>query len=129
MKQKGFTIIELVAITVATVLVGFVVFTQFNSIQATNRDEKRRTAINSLHYNLEDIFFATNKHYPEQITKDTLSGIDSNILKDPNGVLIGEGDSEYRYEPINCENSQCKGYTLRADLEQESDYIKRNTEL
>lgn len=126
MKQRGFTVIELITVTIAVIIIGVVSYIQFTNLQAAHRDETRRTTINTLHYNLEDIFYVSKKYYPQQITETTLDGIDKKILTDPNGQMLGKGASDYRYEPTNCNNGRCKGYTLRATLEQEAEYTKQN---
>lgn len=126
MSQRGFTVIELLTVIVTVIIVGIVGYTQFTSLQAAQRDDTRRHTVNALYYNLEDIFYAKNKYYPQAITETTLTGIDKKILIDPNGIKLGNGESDYRYEPNSCNDGKCKGYTLRAELEQEAEYIKKN---
>ena len=55
---------------------------------------------------------------PPQSTRKTFT--------DANGHKIGKSESEYRYEATGCDNNKCKGYTLRADLEKEDDFVKSN---
>ena len=52
--------------------------------------------------------------------------IDPNLFTDPFGNNLGKAGSTYNYEAANCEDGKCKEYTLRAILEKEEDYIKRN---
>ena len=56
--------------------------------------------------------------------ESTRKGLDPALLADPTGKKIGESESNLRYEPRNCTDGKCRGYTLRADLEKEADFIK-----
>ena len=127
MKQRGFTIIELLAAVVVLVTIGAVFLVQKTNLESASRDDTRRTAINAMYYNLEDVFFVKNKYYPQSIDEKNLTAMDSALLTDPNGHKVGTGDSDYRYEPKDCSlDGKCKGYTLRAQLEDEADYTKSN---
>jgi len=123
-KQQGFTVLELVIVIVFLAVIGTVCIIQSRNLQISQRDSQRKTAINALYYNLEDVYYAAHKAYPQAITADGLKGVDPSLLKDPDGVMIGDQNSDYTYTPKNCTNGQCKSYELRANLEQESDYIK-----
>lgn len=124
--KKGFTIIELIiVISFASIL--FILFlVQKANVDAMNRDEKRKTAINAMYYALEEGFFATNKYYPETISEQTLKAMDPQLFTDPFGINLGMGGSSYQYEAANCEDGKCHEYTLRAILEKEDTYIKKN---
>jgi prepilin-type N-terminal cleavage/methylation domain-containing protein len=126
MKQKGFTVVELLVAVVVLVLAGSIFFVQKNELKTTERDKDRKTAINAIYYNLEEVYFPANKSYPRAINASTVKAMDPALLKDPNGVAIGEQSSDYRYEPSGCDGDACKGYTLRANLERENDFIKTN---
>lgn len=126
MNQRGFTIIELLTVIVLFGITAAVTYTQFTTFQQMGRDDTRRTAINAMHYNLEDIFYKTNSYYPDTVSEKNLSSMDDALFTDPDGHKIGTGESDYRYEPINCEEGKCKGYTLRADLEKEADFVKKS---
>jgi prepilin-type N-terminal cleavage/methylation domain-containing protein len=127
MKQRGFTIIELLAAMVVLITIGVVFFVQKSNLESASRDDTRRTAINAMYYNLEDVFFVKNKYYPQIINEKNLTAMDSKLFTDPNGNEIGSGESNYRYEPKDCSlDGKCKGYVLRAELENEADYIKSN---
>ena len=124
LRQRGFTVLELI-IAIAFVLVaGTVFYIQKRDLEVQARDSQRKTAINAMYYNLEDTFYATNKFYPEKLTADQLKGLDPGILKDPEGVTIGEQNSDYSYDPKDCSEGRCKSYTLRVNLEHEADYVK-----
>jgi prepilin-type N-terminal cleavage/methylation domain-containing protein len=126
MNQRGFTIIELLTVIVLFAIAAAVAYVQFNTFQQMGRDDTRRTAVNAMYYNLEDIFYKTHSYYPETIDEKNLTAMDKALLTDPDGQKIGSGESDYRYEPINCEASKCKGYTLRTDLEKEADFVKKS---
>lgn len=126
MNQRGFTVIELLFATVVLVIIGVVFWQQFNTVQAAARDDERRHAINSMYYNLEDIFYAKNKYYPKTISEKNLTAMEKDLFTDPNGVKLGDGQSDYRYEPTNCDGERCKSYTLRAVLEKEADFVKNS---
>jgi type II secretory pathway pseudopilin PulG len=125
-RPYGFTVIEVIVVTLFLSVVTVVLFMQRADLTATHRDEQRKVAINAMYYSLEEIYFAQNKAYPTAITEKTLPAIDPSLLTDPTGAKIGEKTSNYRYEGINCNNDTCKGYTLRADLEKEADFVKTN---
>jgi len=126
MNQRGFTVIELLLVTVVLTIIGVVFWQQFNTVQAAARDDERRHAINSMYYNLEDIFYAKNKFYPKTITEKNLTAMEKDLFTDPNGVKLGDSQSDYRYEPVNCSGDECKGYTLRASMEKEADFVKES---
>lgn len=126
MKQRGFTVIELLTVFVAIAVIGYVGWNQINTLQTMGRDDKRRTAINAIYYNLEEIYYKQHSSYPKVLTDTTFTGMDKTLLKDPEGTKIGQPNSDYRYEPIRCSANTCKGYTLRTTLEKEADYVKTN---
>lgn len=126
MNKRGFTVIELLVVTVLFFAVGVLFWIQKSNVEAMARDDKRRMAINAIYHTLEKVHYPTNKSYPKTITATTLPSVDAEMLKDPNGVLIGEKDSNYTYEPLNCNEATCKGYSLRASLEKEADYVKNS---
>jgi hypothetical protein len=52
--------------------------------------------------------------------------MDPLLFKDPGGANVGEQGSSYHYDPVNCEANVCRGYTLRAELENEAEYSKKS---
>lgn len=126
MKKKGFTLLELVIVGAFAGLVLIVFFVQKGNVDAMNRDDDRKTAINAMYYALEEGFFAEHGYYPETISEENLTVIDPNLFTDPSGINLGTNGSSYSYSPANCSNGKCKEYTLRAVLEKEDVYIKRN---
>lgn len=131
MKSKkftpGFTVIEIIIVVAILGFASILFFTQKSSVESAARDETRKTAINSIYHNLESVYYEKNKSYPRTISETTLPSINPDLLKDTNGTKIGEGDSQYRYEPTGCsEEDACSGYSLRAILETEDDFTKKN---
>ena len=124
--HAGFTVIEIIAVSVIFIVVAILFFIQFNNLQTKNRDETRKTAINSIYYTLEEVYHKDNGSYPSKINTETLPSVPESILKDRNGVLISEEGSEYRYEPTNCTDDKFASYTLRAELEKEDSFVKKS---
>lgn len=124
--QRGFTVFELIVAVVVLVVAGLFFFIQKRDLEIDARDSQRKTAINAIYYNLEDIYHPAHGAYPEHLTADQVKGLDPALLKDPNGKTIGEEGSNYRYEPKDCTDGKCKSYTLTADLENEADYTRES---
>ena len=126
-KTNGFTVVELIFAIVILVLAGTFFFIQKNNITVAGRDQERKTAINAMFYSLEEVYYKEHNHYPRTITEEILPSVDPAQLTDPFGIKIGEPDSDYRYEPTDCNNNdECQSYTLRASLEHEDNYIKQS---
>lgn len=128
MKKRGFTIIELSVVIVFVTLLVVLFFVQKINTDAMHRDEQRKEAINAMYYALEEGFYAQNGYYPEEISEENLTVMDPQLFTDPYGLNLGTEGSSYTYEPANCANAKCKEYTLRAVLEKEDEYIKKNRE-
>ena len=124
--KKGFTVIELLIAIAVLAVIATVFVVQKNSLESIARDDKRKTAINAMYYNLEDVFFAKNRYYPRTISEANLTAMDKALFTDPRGVAIGKGESDYRYEPTGCSSERCTGYSLRALLENEADFVKNS---
>ena len=125
-RTSGFTVIELVVAIALLLLAGTLFLVQKDDIDTAHRDSARKTAINAIYYNLDELFFNTNKYYPEKIDAGTLKGLDPELLKDPSGRQLGEAGSDYRYEPQTCFQGKCKNFILRATLEKETDFVKES---
>ncbi|MBQ3452970.1 type II secretion system protein [Candidatus Saccharibacteria bacterium] len=124
--KRGFTIIEIIIVGVFAGLLLILFFIQKQNIDAFNRDEDRKTAINAMYYALEESFYSEHKYYPEHISEDNIKVIDPALWTDPDGHNLGTPESSYSYEPANCKDGKCKEYTLKATLEKEQPYIKNN---
>lgn len=136
-QSRGFTVIELLVVIVVLLSASLLFFYQKNHIEATSRDNQRKTNINTVYHNLENIYYPQHKHYPKQINSDTLTAVTADTFKDPDGIVFNgtvtgdfgltTGYSTYHYDPTNCDNDdKCTGYTLRANLENEQDYVKES---
>jgi prepilin-type N-terminal cleavage/methylation domain-containing protein len=146
-RTSGFTVIELMVVIVLLAAATFLFFYQKNNLQTASLDEKRKTAINAIYYDLEEVFYVKNGYYPAEISNSNLTAMDPELLTDTNGVKIDDkidtSDmddvtkeslsgtdthlSEYIYEPTNCDTEgKCKSYTLRVTLINEADYIKKS---
>lgn len=123
---RGFTIIELIFIIVILGAASILFFVQKNNLEVAGRDETRKTSINAMYYSIEEVYFKTNNYYPHTIDSTVLPSVDPALFKDPSGVKIGESNSNYRYEPYNCDADKCQSYSLRTTLENEDDYVKTN---
>jgi len=124
--QRGFTVIELIFIVVILGAASILFFVQKNNLEVASRDEVRKTSINAMYYSLEEVFYKTKSYYPRTINETVLTSVDPALFKDPEGIKIGEADSNYRYEATNCDGDACKSYSLRTTLENEDDFIKTN---
>lgn len=125
MKEKnGFTILEIGIVAVFASLLLILFFVQKSNLDAMQRDEKRKTAINAMYYALEESFYAKNNYYPESISEENITVIDPALWTDPSGFNLGDAYSSYSYEPANCTDDKCKEYVLKATLEKETPYIK-----
>lgn len=124
--KKGFTVLEIIIVSIFATLLLILFFVQKANIDAMNRDEDRKTAINAMYYALEEGFYKNHGYYPESISEENIKIIDPALWTDPFGFNLGDPDSSYSYEPANCTDGKCKEYILKADLEKEDAYIKYN---
>ena len=125
-KKQGFTIIEIIIVGIFASLLVLLFFIQKVNLDAFERDENRKTAINAMYYALEEGFYKEHGYYPETISEENIKVIDPALWTDPFGFNLGNEDSSYSYTPANCKNGHCKEYTLKAELEKENAYIKNN---
>lgn len=125
-RSYGFTVAELVVVIVFVTFASILLLYQKANIEASQRDEKRKTAINAMYYNLEEVFYENNGYYPETISSENLTAMDPELFTDPLGFELGDPNSSYRYEAVGCEDEKCQSYTLRSQLEKEAEYIKTN---
>ena len=124
--KKGFTVLEIIIVAVFATLALILFFVQKSNIDAMQRDEDRKTAINAMYYALEESFYKDHGYYPEFISEENIKVIDPALWTDPLGFNLGDSLSSYSYTPANCSEGKCKEYILKADLEKEDDYIKSN---
>jgi len=124
--KKGFTVLEIIVVGVFATLLLIMFFVQKSNLDAMERDDQRKIAINAMYYALEEGFYAQNGYYPETISENNLKMIDPALWTDPEGYNLGTEGCSYSYEPANCVNGKCTEYILKAVLEEEDIYIKRN---
>jgi len=125
MKDRGFTVVEVLAFFLLLSVVGLIFLSQKNALDAIHRDRDRKTAINEIYYNLQEVAYPALKGYPSTLSVKQLSTLDRSFLTDPAGHKIGSKDSDYRYEPTGCNGGTlCTGFTLRTELEREADFVK-----
>jgi len=126
-KNAGFTALELLTAILVLLVLGTVFLLQKNSLEAEHRDSDRKTAINAMYHNLEEITYKKLGGYPIVLTKADLPAMDEALLTDPRGKKLGETGSEYRYSPSDCDGKICKNYTLSSRLEREAVYERKST--
>ena len=124
--KHGFTILELIIVTVFASLLFIFFFIQKANIDSMKRDEDRKTAINAMYYALEESFYKEHHYYPETISEENIKVIDPALWTDPSGHNLGDPESSYSYEAANCNNGKCQEYILKAKLEKEDIYTKYN---
>ncbi|MDO4870489.1 MAG: type II secretion system protein [Candidatus Saccharibacteria bacterium] len=122
--KKGFTTIEIiVAIVFLTTL--FVLFVnQSNQVNQKLRDQERKASINAIYFNLTQVYFKQNGYYPEILTPEIISGVDPAIFSDPNKILLGDKGCDYEYKTSDCQNNQCKQFSISSKMELEDNYSK-----
>lgn len=125
-KQSGFTVIEVLVVIAFLVTAMTVAMIQINNLHRERENNQKKTAINAMYYSLEEAFHKRHGFYPEHIGETTLPTMDKELLKDPKGKVLGDKDSSYRYEPTQCQDGQCKSYTLRTLLDGETDFVKES---
>lgn len=121
-RSNGFTVIELISALIIVIIIITIELVQKNSVEATGRDQDRKTAVNAMYYGLKQAFFVKNNYYPTEINATTLPYIDPNHFK-----LIGD-DEKYKivYRGLDCNGSQCQNFEIRVALEKEALYKKRS---
>lgn len=65
MKQRGFTVIELLIIIVILIVGGWLFFSERGSVSAVQRDAARKVAINAMYYDLEEVYYPQHNYYPQ----------------------------------------------------------------
>ena len=124
--KPGFTVLELVIVAAVAALMLVLFFVQKTNLDAMNRDDARKTAINAMYYALEEGYYAEHGYYPEELSEQVLTVIDPALFTDPDGYYLNSEGSSYTYEATNCKEGKCKSYSLHAELEKEDVYLKRN---
>ena len=124
--RKAFTVPEILVVCFFASLLLILFFVQKSNVDAMDRDDQRKTALNAMYYALEEGFYEQNGYYPETISEENLTVMDPALFTDPLGYNLGTEGSSYTYEPANCENGKCQEYVLKAVLEKEDIYTKKS---
>lgn len=126
-QQSGFTIAELLIALAMLLGASILALSQWQYAETRERDSDRKTAINALHYYLEEVYKpANNGSYPAVLDAEAIEALQPDELRDPLGRIVTDPASDLRYEPGGCNGDLCGRYTLRADLEKESDFIRQS---
>lgn len=131
---SGFTVIELIFVAVILTIAGAMFYFHTVNTTTAHQDEQRKTAINAMHYALEEVYYPEHKAYPETISSDILKSVDPALFTDPSGFTLGKDSvaeslttPNYHYDATDCDTTgKCKGYTLRSDMAKEEQYVKKN---
>lgn len=141
LKQRGFTIIELLIVIIVIGILALLVYSSFNNVTRDARNRERETDIKAIHSSLE-AYYAQAGNYPTLANlndsgwrQTNLRGFDSAALQDPQGdaeTLVATAAAEsYAYDvgPDGCDNGNagdCTEYTLTATLEGGTTFEKNN---
>ena len=123
-RSNGFTVIELFVAIAVLFLVGFLAFIQKTDLEASQRDQKRKTAVNAFYFGLKNGYYKDHKSYPTSINEKNLPYIDTALFVDPHDKKIGNPGSDYHYRGLNCEAQACQKFELSASMEKEGMYRK-----
>ena len=115
--KSGFTLLEIIIVAAFASLMLILFFVQKSNVDAMNRDDARKTALNAMYFALEEGYYPDHGYYPEEISEKVLTVIDPALFTDPSGIYFGESGCAYSYEATNCKDGKCKSYILRAVLE------------
>lgn len=149
--RDGFTIIELLVVTIIVGILLTLVITTYSGVQAKNRNSDRQAAIDTLQSQLET-YYAQYSVYPTlSNVNDTtwrqanLKKVQASSIKDPrwsesdaactksNVPVLSDSpaDNCYSYQvttsdgsPCDNKKSMCAQYTLTAKLEGGGKYVK-----
>ena len=122
--EAGFTAIELIIFVVILIVLAVFFILQKIDLETSFSDQFRKTSINAIYYSLVEVYEPEHGYYPSQIDPTELKSIDPGLLYDPHDVLIGESESEYRYEGLDCNNAgECKQFKLTSEMEKEAQYV------
>lgn len=124
--QSGFTVAEIFIALAMLLGAGFFIYNQWQYFSLVERNTDRKTAINAMHYYLQEVYEPQHSGYPVTLQPDDISAIEGDHLRDPAGRLVTEFQSDLRYEPGGCSEGVCQRYMLRANLEQATDFIRRS---
>lgn len=123
--KKQFTLVEIIVAISFMGLVVVGIFLVQSQVAKVDRDRQRKTAINTMHYSLQEVYYPKNRSYPKTLDEKTLPTTDPDLFTDPRGIKIGIQQSDYSYQGLACEANSCRSYILRTKLENEVDFVRR----
>ena len=65
-KRNGFTIIELLVVATFLIIIAILGFSQYTKLTNESNNAKKRTAINAMHYSLEEGFYVKKWLLPRE---------------------------------------------------------------
>lgn len=126
-RHSGFTVIEVLVVLVVLIGAGSLFLSQKSTFDAINRDNQRKTAINAMYYSLEEAYYPEKKHYPQTIDSKTLRTVDPALFTDPDGYVLGDPNSNYRYESSDCSlDGKCGSYIIYSTMEREETFERKS---
>jgi Tfp pilus assembly protein PilE len=125
LNKAGFTLIEMLVFILAITALGTIGVINVRNIRAHHRDKTGKSEINTINYFLE-AFYEKNGYYPATADSTTLTGINTETLKDKNGLMINSSGSAYRYRPHHCTDAKCQSFDLEVELEKEAVFAKKS---
>lgn len=118
-RTSGFTVIELLTALVIIIVLTSLAFTQKNDLDASKRDQQRKSNTNAIYYALTNAYYLKNKYYPTKVDAETLPYVDPAVFKP-----VGDPNYTVRYRGLNCSDTQCKNFEVKVELEKEAKYKK-----
>lgn len=118
-RNQGFTVVELLVALILVFIIAILVVLQKSDIDASHRDQQRKSNVNAMYYALKEGYYPKNQSYPTEANQKTLPYIDPAAFKQV-------GDSEYKivYKGLNCDNQACQKFSISVRLEKEETYKK-----
>lgn len=91
LKQKGFTIIELMIVILVIGILATIGFVAYGNVTKSSRDSDRQSDASSIAKKAEE-YHAENGEYPHDVAAITaMSGIDTTVTNSPSGNALQDG--------------------------------------
>lgn len=118
-RNQGFTVLELLVALLLVFIIAILVVLQKSDIDASQRDQQRKSNVNAIYYALKEGYYPKNQSYPTEINETTLPYVDPETFKQ-----VGGGEYKAVYKALNCNNQACKKFLITVRLEKEETYKK-----